>query len=815
MLEMCPAFQQSDLDSFQALFPDVSILSGLGHDADFNLLFPPMFNEEQPQEATEAVTLEPEPRGDTSSTPVIPSSTTRSPTLSATVDHPNNDNNGPLLSFEELRQRVLQKENNVAAGKRRPTGGNIGQMIDSVDGGFADDFGSMFEVGQSPPHANVYDEDEYIEPSRSKPPKEQKLIVEVPIKSLKERFNYASIDCAATVRAANKEAKGAQSILYESKDQYMLNKCSAEKFVVINLCEAVLIDTIVMANFEFFSSTFSEFRVYVADRYPTKDWRLLGQWQARNTRDLQVFKVKNRFGWYENIKIEFLSHYGHEYYCPLSLVRVHGMPMMEYFNLVERRGLFSDGDYQSEDEYLWPSEVRDEIIHPNIETANTSVPTVVDEQDTTNDEEDQQQLSMILPVSDAEDEPLPTVIPDEDKNEATVGIIDEPTPTESIPVISASSNSSDASSSTSTVVPAVVTTESPSILPTETISPEEEPMDTTTVTDPSATHEETKTQTDEAPHNTTVAEESTTQEPEEEPLIKNDGMETTIISSSTTTSSSATHTTTATSHVSSASSTHPINESAAASGRVQKPGSGHKDSYTQESIYKNIMKRLNALELNATLSQRYLDEQNKMLNDVFMNMEKRHQDQIILLLGRLNDTASSRIDNMKRRYEEAYDELQKLSEDNMKEMAAKMALMADQIAFERRVSMAQLVIVIMLFVFVALSRGTLSILSPIMEAQARERKRRESADAQPADPVVPKKPISPPALAVSPESFTTSPERRPRGNSLFRENVPRPKRRWSDDGSSPQDVAFTSELEYEFVRRRKESIDDDAMVPES
>lgn len=42
--------------------------------------------------------------------------------------------------------------------------------------------------------------------------------------------------------------------------------------------------------------------------------------------------------------------------------------------------------------------------------------------------------------------------------------------------------------------------------------------------------------------------------------------------------------------------------------------------------------------------------------------------------------------------------------------------------------MAQLAAVITLFVFVALSRGTLSILSPIMEAQAQERKRRESAD---------------------------------------------------------------------------------------
>lgn len=209
---------------------------------------------------------------------------------------------GPLLSFEEWQRRVLQTENDDRwhvkrkhVGKGRGGGRGYGsagrQVIDSVEGGIADDLGVMFEMGESQPAANIYDEKEYIEPSRTAEKNEKaakKQFADVPIKSLKERFNYASIDCAATVRGANKEAKGAQSILYESKDQYMLNKCSAKKYVIINLCEAVLIDTIVMANFEFFSSTFSEFRVWVADRYPTKEWQLLGQWQARNTRDLQV-----------------------------------------------------------------------------------------------------------------------------------------------------------------------------------------------------------------------------------------------------------------------------------------------------------------------------------------------------------------------------------------------------------------------------------------------------------------------------------------------------------------------------------------------
>ena len=308
--------------------------------------------------------------------------------------------------------------------------------------------------------------------------------------------------------------------------------------------------------------------------------------------------------------------------------------MMEYFNLVERRGLFDDGDYESEDEYLWPSEVREEIIHPNIETSNATVTVIVEEQDTAGD--DEEQLSVILPVSDAE---ISTSLSDK---EHTTGVTDEPTSTE---VISTSPVSSDtlSSSSSPVAVSPVVTTESPSLLPTEIIDPEEEPAEETTVessssSSSSSTQEEVEPQTEQVSQNTTIVEESPTMHESEE--ANSNATTTATIGAITSTPNGVT----ATSQVSSLPSTAAINESTAASGR--KPASGHKDSYTQESIYKNIMKRLNALELNATLSQRYLDEQNKMLNDVFMNMEQRHQDQIILLLGRLNDTASNRIDGM-------------------------------------------------------------------------------------------------------------------------------------------------------------------------
>ena len=109
-------------------------------------------------------------------------------------------------------------------------------------------------------------------------------------KDPKDRFNHASATCAASVVKASKDATSITAILNEGKDNYMLNKCSTkEKFFVVELCEEILVDTFILGNYEFFSSTFKDFVVSV-NRYPPRDdgWSVLGQFQARNTRDAQV-----------------------------------------------------------------------------------------------------------------------------------------------------------------------------------------------------------------------------------------------------------------------------------------------------------------------------------------------------------------------------------------------------------------------------------------------------------------------------------------------------------------------------------------------
>lgn len=175
----------------------------------------------------------------------------------------------------------------------------------------------------------------------------------------KDRFNYASTECAATVVKTNIQSKGASAILVENKDSYMLNQCSLQqKFVIIELCQDILVDTLIVGNFEFFSSTFRHLRVSVSDRYPVDSpsrWQVLGVFEAANVRDIQSFSIENPIIWARYLKIEVLSHYGDEYYCPISLVRVHGKTMMEEYKMAkeedekEKTPLSNDAPNQTEE----------------------------------------------------------------------------------------------------------------------------------------------------------------------------------------------------------------------------------------------------------------------------------------------------------------------------------------------------------------------------------------------------------------------------------------------------------------------------------
>ncbi|CAH8347521.1 unnamed protein product [Eruca vesicaria subsp. sativa] len=144
-----------------------------------------------------------------------------------------------------------------------------------------------------------------------------------------KEYNYAAASKGAKVLSSNKEAKGATSIISRDTDKYLRNPCSTEeKFVVIELSEETLVNTIKIANFEHYSSNLKDFEILGTLVYPTDTWVHLGNFTALNMKNEQNFTLADP-QWVRYLKLSFLSHYGSEFYCTLSLLEVYGVDAVE------------------------------------------------------------------------------------------------------------------------------------------------------------------------------------------------------------------------------------------------------------------------------------------------------------------------------------------------------------------------------------------------------------------------------------------------------------------------------------------------------
>ncbi|KAM7378945.1 hypothetical protein PAMP_004533 [Pampus punctatissimus] len=151
------------------------------------------------------------------------------------------------------------------------------------------------------------------------------------VKKVQKNFNnYASVECGAKILGANPEAKSTSAILKENMDMYMLNPCSNKIWFIIELCEPIQLKQLDIANFELFSSTPKDFLVSISDRYPTNKWLKLGTFHARDERTVQSFPLDEHL-YAKYVKVELVSHFGSEHFCPLSLIRVFGTSMVEEY----------------------------------------------------------------------------------------------------------------------------------------------------------------------------------------------------------------------------------------------------------------------------------------------------------------------------------------------------------------------------------------------------------------------------------------------------------------------------------------------------
>lgn len=630
----------------------------------------------------------------TQSTPSTPSSESYVSGTGEATDDVSPLEDVKFLSFEDWKRENLKKSGQSehighrARGEhsepqKRPT---IDQSsLDSLgdDGEIDLDFSGFVSDGLEPenqpqprPPTPVSDGAPVIEPGRAP---RVGLRSKDAGKTCKERSNYASFDCGANIMKTNPEASSPLAILGKNKDAYMLNECSAQnKFVILELCDDIAIDTIVVANFEFFSSIFRTFKVSVSDKYPVKTdkWKTLGIFEARNSREVQAFLVENSVIWARYLRIEFLTHYGSEYYCPLSLVRVHGTTMLE--------------EYKHDIESLQNEDDDDPVLF------HQENPALVDEME-----------------PDAVAEALRSK-PSSHRSETAVV-------EEHFPVEEASQDASPSSTTETQTKNGSIN--SASKVPTTSAN--------FSILVGSLAHQRYASETCD------IAETSSATEPEQYREKSNahsmsDVDPTTGLSTSSFDSSNSIRTPvpiTGSKNATSATSSSPNASSQATNSTLSKNSStppsvnGTKGSGSptqvapaaptmQESFFKSVQKRLQMLESNSSLSLQYIEDQSRALRDAFQKVEQRQLAKTTSFLEYLNSTVLNELREFRQQYDQLWQstvielELQRerYQQDNLA-INARLGVLADEVIFQKRMSTLQMILILVCLGLVLFSKG--------------------------------------------------------------------------------------------------------------
>jgi rubredoxin len=583
-----------------------------------------------------------------------------------------------FLSFEDWKKQNLanagQSAENVGASRRAAAAGKEGRRqpginnaLDSLgdDGEIELDFGGF---GAETPEASPTAWGTPI-PTQYADGSEDDRDDRVPVikkevrrrkdagTTCKERFNYASFDCAATVLKTNPECKGSSSVLLENKDSYMLNECRAQnKFLILELCDDILVDTVVLANYEFFSSIFHTFRVSVSDRYPAKpdQWKELGVYEARNTREVQAFAVENSLIWARYLRIEFLTHYGHEFFCPVSLIRVHGTTMMEEYKHDESGRVDDEEVVESVPIEELPADAQAEKVQPPVEEA----PIEGKPQERCPNHLTQVEAILLGLVSGPAE---------------TCGINDIPAkPTLERTATNDQPFSPPTVNSTVTTGEGAPATQSGSSTPPkaeDTRKLGESPKAVAATPDASVVPGEPVQQDSAVDHSsqpvTKPKEEQNSATPE---------------------------------------STRPTS--------TQPPPS---NPTTQESFFKSVHKRLQMLETNSTLSLLYIEEQSRILRDAFNKVEKRQLSKTSNFLENLNVTVLNELKEFREQYDHVWKsvafefEHQRVRyQQEVTSISSQLGVLADELVFQKRVTVIQSIMVLCCFALVLFSRGSVS-----------------------------------------------------------------------------------------------------------
>ena len=428
------------------------------------------------------------------------------------------------------------------------------------------------------------------------------------------------------------------------------------------------------------------FRVSVSDRYPVKidKWKDLGTYEARNSREIQAFLIENPLIWARYLRIEFLTHYGNEYYCPLSLIRVHGTRMLESWKETEAN---SDDDDQEENngaegEQYVPEAVA-EVVQ-ELEKPKGGVPPV---QNISEDlDGSSTNISEVLSgnaqssFSAVENNtPWRRSIFDEVNmpEEVICRATDTPSEYQTFKVSLGGSSSEPSSPG--------FATESRQTSSTSSKIQLENSISTSSTTSSS-----TQVQRNKATDNTLSAHSSTTLDPRNTTKTS-DTQESSSISS---TSSSGKQ-----QNITSSQKITTISSASASLPTIQ------------ESFFKAVSRRLQLLESNSTLSLKYIEEQSKMLRDAFSKVEKKQLQKTAAFIDSLNATVFTELHGIRQQYDEIWQStvisLESQREESHREIlaiSARLNILADEVVFQKRMSIIQSILLLLCLGLVIFSR---------------------------------------------------------------------------------------------------------------
>lgn len=162
--------------------------------------------------------------------------------------------------------------------------------------------------------------------------------------------DYASKSAGAVILDSSPNFQGVSNLLQQDRDKYAIVPCDEStsssdttlttepKYVVLGLSEDILVKQFAIANYERYSSHMKEIRLYGSVSTNAirqqSHWIHLGDFTAKpntNNSEKQTFDLLEPT-WARYLKVEFISHYGDEYYCTISQISVHGSTVLQGFH---------------------------------------------------------------------------------------------------------------------------------------------------------------------------------------------------------------------------------------------------------------------------------------------------------------------------------------------------------------------------------------------------------------------------------------------------------------------------------------------------